>query len=135
MHDLADDRWLDPFPDCTLDHAIDLTPEKIFGIKPAVHVVVERFLSFPEHDQHVYVTIRLPLSGISPDNCFSFSLWFPHLLPHAPPPKPHLTTRFIIKSNFFENFSRVFIFISRIPVLRAENRVKSIRVPGRLRLL
>jgi hypothetical protein len=59
----------------------------------------------------------------------------PNLLPHALPPKRKSTTRFIIKSQFFENSGRVFIFIPGNPVLRAENRVKPILVPGRLCLL
>ena len=62
IDDLCDDRGLEPFLDRTF-YEIDLAPEEVFEIKLAVHVVVEGFLSFPEQDQYVHITIRPLLSA------------------------------------------------------------------------
>jgi hypothetical protein len=63
IDDLAEDIGLEPFLDRALHYEIDFAPEEIFEIELAAHISVERFLPFPERDEHVHVAVRPLLSA------------------------------------------------------------------------
>jgi len=46
----------------TFHYKIHFSPEEIFEIELAVHVMVERLFAFPEGNEHIYVAFRLFLS-------------------------------------------------------------------------
>jgi hypothetical protein len=57
---LAEDVGFKPFFYRAVHNEIDLTPEKIFQVELAVHVVIESLLSLPECNKNVHVAF-LPL--------------------------------------------------------------------------